>query len=246
VDQTTGWVAFTWYDARNDPNNVRAEVYGTVMDLTGAILTPNVQVAAGPSDAPAAGGAFNYGDYIGMDFNQKTFWVAWGDNSNSTGDNPDGQFHQMDVYAAPGTVDVAPAPGGIAPRALAEAGGATGAALTPAGQQAPAALDLPPLSGAVRLSALLPSDVLAALVGGRAEPQSTPDPILLLSSEASMPPSVVLRGDPASIETPKEGGGVQEQWLVPRGVRLPADGLWPDGAPSGDRTDEWTFIWYVL
>src|SRR5262249_46326690 len=30
VDQGTGYVAFTWYDATNDPNNTKVELYGTV------------------------------------------------------------------------------------------------------------------------------------------------------------------------------------------------------------------------
>jgi hypothetical protein len=28
------------------------------------------------------------------------FWPAWSDNSNSTGDNPDGTLHQFDLYTA--------------------------------------------------------------------------------------------------------------------------------------------------
>ena len=34
VDQTTGWVAVAWYDARQDPTNTMAQLYGIVADGT--------------------------------------------------------------------------------------------------------------------------------------------------------------------------------------------------------------------
>jgi hypothetical protein len=38
----------------------------------------------------------------------KTFLPAWADNSNSTGDNPDGALHAMDVYTSAVNVAIPP------------------------------------------------------------------------------------------------------------------------------------------
>src|SRR5207247_1937981 len=47
-----------------------------------------------------------YGDYIGLDFQAGRFFPAWADNSNSTGDNPDGSLNQFDIYTS--SIDVIP------------------------------------------------------------------------------------------------------------------------------------------
>ncbi len=59
--------------------------------LTNALqlpILPDVQVAAQPSSAAASRNNFGFDDYTAVDFYNKTFYPAWGDNSNSTGDNP--------------------------------------------------------------------------------------------------------------------------------------------------------------
>ena len=43
---------------------------------------------------------FDYGDYTHAGFAGHLFYPAWSDNSNSTGDNPDGTLHQLDLYTA--------------------------------------------------------------------------------------------------------------------------------------------------
>ena len=40
------------------------------------------------------------GDYTHAAFQSHAFYPAWSDNSNSTGDNPDGTLHQLDLYTA--------------------------------------------------------------------------------------------------------------------------------------------------
>lgn len=99
VDQTTGNVAITWYDARNSTTNTRAQIFGTVSDNSGGSFFSNVQISTGTSDAALAG-TFNFGDYDKMDFASGKFWRTWADNSNSTGDNPDGTFGNPDMYTA--------------------------------------------------------------------------------------------------------------------------------------------------
>src|SRR5262249_55212787 len=54
ADQTTGTVAITWYDARNDPNNAKAQIYGTVTVDGGKNYVPDVKIGAQLSDTAAA------------------------------------------------------------------------------------------------------------------------------------------------------------------------------------------------
>ena len=51
----------------------------------------------GTSNANGADSNFDYGDYT-TPFQSHRFWPAWSDNSNSTGDNPDGTLHQFALY----------------------------------------------------------------------------------------------------------------------------------------------------
>ena len=125
VDQTTGAVAITWYDARNSSTNTRAQIFGTVSDTGGSSFLSNVLISLGTSDAALAG-TFNFGDYDKMDFAGGKFWRTWADNSNSTGDNPDGTLGNPDMYTAMVTftsdAQNVPEPASIALFALALAG----------------------------------------------------------------------------------------------------------------------------
>jgi hypothetical protein len=115
VDQATGFVGVSWYDARNDlglggpgdtdgiPND-DAQIWATYSRDGGASFAPNFQVSEGTSSAPAAGDYFDYGDYTHAAFQSHRFYPAWSDNSNSTGDNPDGTLHKFDLYTAKVTV----------------------------------------------------------------------------------------------------------------------------------------------
>jgi hypothetical protein len=81
VDQTTSFVAITWWDCRNSPADNSAQIYGTVSVHRGRSWEPNVQIGAGLSSGIAAG-SFNFGDYDLMDYNNGRFYRSWGDNSN--------------------------------------------------------------------------------------------------------------------------------------------------------------------
>src|SRR6266540_2627428 len=61
---------------------------------------PNFQVSQGTSNVNGSESSFDYGDYTHAAFQSGTFYPAWSDNSNSTGDNPDGTLHQLDLYTA--------------------------------------------------------------------------------------------------------------------------------------------------
>jgi hypothetical protein len=111
VDQTNGDLAISWYDCRNDlgtgslgdtdgiPND-DAQIWATYSRDGGVTFAPNFQVSAGTVSAPDAQSFFDYGDYTHAAFQSHLFYPAWSDNSNSTGQNPDGTLHQLDLFTA--------------------------------------------------------------------------------------------------------------------------------------------------
>jgi len=101
VDQKTGNMIVTWYDARNDPTDHNAiQYWGGVSEDGGATFT-NFQISAGSSDGDAGFDSdFEFGDYSWVDFTDGLAMPVWSDNSNSTGDNPDGTGSGLDLYTS--------------------------------------------------------------------------------------------------------------------------------------------------
>jgi len=111
LDQTSGKLAVVWYDCRNDlgqggsgdtdgvPND-DAQFWGAFSTDGGQAFTPNLQISAGTSNSHDSGNAIDYGDYTGLSFYGGIAHPAWADNSNSTGNNPDGSLHGLDIYTA--------------------------------------------------------------------------------------------------------------------------------------------------
>jgi hypothetical protein len=111
LDPTTGNVAVIWYDCRNDlgtggpgdtdgiPND-DAQLWGAFSTSGGTSFTRNIQISAGTSNSHDSGNGIDYGDYTGLSFFGGIAHPAWSDNSNSTGNNPDGALHQLDIYTA--------------------------------------------------------------------------------------------------------------------------------------------------
>jgi hypothetical protein len=111
LDPTTGNIAVAWYDSRTDlgtggpgdtdgiPND-DAQLWGAFSTNGAASFTPNVQISAGTSNSHDSGNGIDYGDYSGLSFYGGIAHPAWSDNSNSTGTNPDGALHQLDIYTA--------------------------------------------------------------------------------------------------------------------------------------------------
>ena len=60
----------------------------------------NFRVGKGVSNSGDANSGLDYGDYQGMAFHGGNFYPVWSDNSNSTGDNPNGKLHALDIYTA--------------------------------------------------------------------------------------------------------------------------------------------------
>jgi hypothetical protein len=111
LDESNGNVAVSWYDTRNDLGTGRSgdtdgipnddfQIWATDSTNGGATFAPNFRVSQGTSNAIDANSFFDVGDYTHAAFVAGSFWPAWSDNSNSTGDNPDGTLHQLDLYTA--------------------------------------------------------------------------------------------------------------------------------------------------
>jgi hypothetical protein len=110
LDPTSGHLAVSWYDARNDlgaggpsdtdgvPND-DAQVFAA-FSTDGTAFTPNRRVSAGTSNSQDAHNGIDFGDYSGLAFYNGLAHPAWADNSNATGQNPDGKLHELDIYTA--------------------------------------------------------------------------------------------------------------------------------------------------
>jgi hypothetical protein len=110
LDPTTGKIAVVWYDARNDlglggpgdtdgvPND-DAQLFGA-FSTDGTSFTRNVQISAGTSNSHDAQNGIDYGDYSGLSYYGGIEHPAWADNSDSTGNNPGGALHALDIYTA--------------------------------------------------------------------------------------------------------------------------------------------------
>jgi hypothetical protein len=57
-------------------------------------------VSAGTSNSHVSGNGIDYGDYDGLSFYAGVAHPSWSDNSNSTGNNPDGTLNKLDIYTA--------------------------------------------------------------------------------------------------------------------------------------------------
>jgi hypothetical protein len=66
----------------------------------GTTWTTPQMLSGGASNAKASGNGIDFGDYTGMSFAFGVAHPGWADNSNSTGDNPDGTLHAFDIYSA--------------------------------------------------------------------------------------------------------------------------------------------------
>ncbi len=119
LDQTTGWIAVTWHDARKDKGlggggdtdgvpNDDTQFWGTASLDGGQSFLQNFRVSEGTSNDDQAFDGVDYGDYTGLAFFGGVFHPAWADNSNSTHSNPDGKLSRFDVYTA--RVELTPNP----------------------------------------------------------------------------------------------------------------------------------------
>jgi hypothetical protein len=112
LDSATGNIALAWYDARNDlgdrshgdtngkPND-DILIYSAVSKDGGVTFRRNQRLSTGASNDDDAQSGVDYGDYSGFAFYQGSMYFSAADNSNTTGDNPDGTLATFDLYVAP-------------------------------------------------------------------------------------------------------------------------------------------------
>jgi hypothetical protein len=101
----SGNIAVCWHDARNSATNTTMQEFCDIATPTGATPTfiGNAQISDGTSDGngsnpPVSGQAdIQFGDYSGLAYFQGIAHPSWADDSNSTGDNPDGTS-RYDAY----------------------------------------------------------------------------------------------------------------------------------------------------
>jgi hypothetical protein len=109
VDPTTGHLAAGWEDASLDTGGGAEDtdgipntdaMYAMSFSPDGLTWAPPQMVSIGASNAQASGNFVQFGDYTGLGFVGGVAHPGWADNSNSTGDNPDGVLHAFDLYSA--------------------------------------------------------------------------------------------------------------------------------------------------
>lgn len=109
VDQGTGKIAVSWYDTRNSSDNTSAQFFAAISD-DGTSFSKNVQVSRGSSNSADFGNQNDYGDFSGLAYGGGVFHPVWADDSNSTGDNPNGAGKGPNMYTAAVTVTTPPPP----------------------------------------------------------------------------------------------------------------------------------------
>jgi hypothetical protein len=110
ADVATGHLVVGWHDASLDDGTGAYDTDGTANTDAmyalsfsadgGDTWTVPQMVSDGASNAAASGNGIEFGDYTGLGFTFGVAHPAWADNSNSTGDNPDGVLNGLDIYSA--------------------------------------------------------------------------------------------------------------------------------------------------
>jgi hypothetical protein len=110
VDTATGDLVAGWHDASLDDGSGAYDTDGrrnsdAMYALSfsadgGDTWTAPQMISDGASNAAASHNGIEFGDYTGLGFAFGVAHPAWADNSNSTGDNPDGVLNDFDVYSA--------------------------------------------------------------------------------------------------------------------------------------------------
>jgi hypothetical protein len=96
TDRFSGNIAVCWHDCRNSPSNTAMQEFCTIAMPAGPspVFMANAQVS-GSSTSSANPNQF--GDYSGLAYSAGVLHPAWGDTSNTTGNNPDGNS-EFDAY----------------------------------------------------------------------------------------------------------------------------------------------------
>lgn len=208
LDQRDGTIALTWYDARDSALNDTARYYGAFSTDGAASFSANFPIAAGTSNQANSKAAGNYkkvdyGDYTANAFVNGRLVPVWADNSNSTGDNPDGATN-FDVYTA--IVQVEAASGTMTLAALGDSASYAACAIAP-GEMVTlfgAGFGPPVLTmAALEANNLLPT----SLAGARVLINGAPAPLIYASDKtsAALVPFGISAGGSAQVQAEYNG-----------------------------------------
>jgi hypothetical protein len=103
VDQTSGQVVTTWYDARNDQNNQLVETFIGFSADGGVSFQPNILVSDGQSNQSVSNpnrAPGNFLEYIGVSSLNCMASAVWSDNSLDPAD--------LDFFTDQGLIDITP------------------------------------------------------------------------------------------------------------------------------------------
>jgi hypothetical protein len=81
VDQTTGHVAVSWYDPRDDPQNLESHLYFAALPNDETEFLTNVRISTGASLATSSENS--QADYMAIAFQDDVAYPIWVDNSSS-------------------------------------------------------------------------------------------------------------------------------------------------------------------
>jgi len=103
VDPISGLVGATWYGTDAVGGHL-ANLFAAFSDTGGQRFSRSVRLSERSSRADRSNPTNSdihqgYGDYVRNAFYDRVFHASWADNSNSTGDNPDGETY-LDLYTA--------------------------------------------------------------------------------------------------------------------------------------------------
>ena len=105
ADAVTGAVGLSWYDTRNDPNNVKTDVYATSSSDGGVTFAADTRVTTVESDEsaanPCAQAHDQYGDYEGIAALGGSIHPVWTDaRFDCTVDSATGSTLGEEVFTA--------------------------------------------------------------------------------------------------------------------------------------------------
>jgi len=105
VDPATGACDLSWNDARNDPNDVKTDIYFAQSNDAGLSFAPNVKVTTAMSDEssanPAADAGNQYGDYEGIVAFGGVIHAIWTDGRLDGAINPaTGNLFREEIFTA--------------------------------------------------------------------------------------------------------------------------------------------------
>lgn len=199
LDRTTGTVAVSFHDCRNDngvpgsggtnstPND-DAEYFGTYSTNGGVTWAPNTRLSGGFSNAADAANGIDFGDYVGTTAHAGKLYTVWADNSNCDGTNANGTLSAFDLYTNTLTL---PTGGTPSPTPTATATATATATFTPTATATATATFTPTATATATFTPTATATSTATVPPPTPTPSVTPTPTPCSPSTVSLPIATV-------------------------------------------------------